>query len=208
MNNFFDKIYCINLKHRTDRRERAQKQFDQYKLDVEFVEAYNGNNYRNDFPISNGNFGLILTVEKILKDAMANDYNRILILEDDVEISEEITKFHEQITDLPLDWTLLYFGANHNTHAGSELPIFINNTFSKIHNSYTTHAVGMTRKGMELIHERFNTAPIHEIDVMYAEIQKEHPCYCFNELLMTQASDFSDIENKVVNYNNLITKIR
>ncbi len=203
LNDFFDKIYCINLDRRPDRWVECQTEFDKLNLIVERVSAIDGTNITNNTRLKNGALALSLTVNNIIADAIEKKYNKILILEDDIEFTENINVFNEEIKHLPSDWDLLYFGGNHNLHAGASAPIPVNDYFRRLHNTYSTHAIGINSSGFKLIEEKIRLA-IKEIDVLYAEIQKTNNVYCFNKLLATQRDSFSDIENVRVNYKGII----
>ncbi len=80
----FDNVYCVNLKHRQDRKANILSQCAKYKLGkVEFFEAINGKEHQNNYNLLPGAFGLILSNIEILKNAKEKKYNSIIILEDD-----------------------------------------------------------------------------------------------------------------------------
>lgn len=88
-NEYFDKVYVINLKDSTERLEGFKKEADRVNLVFERVEAIHGSNPDVEF---NGeeNEGwnrnaaaLAKTTLGIVKDAKEKGYKRILIFEDD-----------------------------------------------------------------------------------------------------------------------------
>lgn len=200
LNNFFDKIYCINLDRRQDRWIECEEEFKKINLQVERVSAIDGQTITdNNTGINNGAYALVLTVQKIINEALAANLDKILILEDDIEFTPEISHFNDEVKLLPNDWVMLYFGGNHN--GMNRIPV--NQYFNKLHHTFTTHAVGINNEGMRLIADIVNTKTL-QIDVLYAELQKRHNVYCFNKLMATQRPSYSDIENVVVNYKNII----
>ena len=203
MNEFFDKIYCINLDKRTDRWNESLIEFEKLQLNVERVSAIDGSKLKNNTNIKNGALALTLTVNQIIDEAISENLNRILILEDDVIFTDKIKDFSDMITELPDDWDMVSFGGNHNTHCGSLPPIKVNDNFNKLYNTYSAHAIGISSSGLALIKGKL-LEKLLEIDVLYAEIQKTDNVYCFSELLAYQRPSYSDIEDRVVNYNNLI----
>ncbi len=203
LNEFFDKIYCINLDRRPDRWAECQLEFEKINLNVERVSAIDGRKIKNNTRLKNGALALTLTVYDIITEAIEKKYNKILILEDDIEFTEDIKVFNEEISSLPSNWDLLYFGGNHNIHAGSSQPVKVNEHFKRLHNTYSTHAIGISLTGLSIIDAKLKTH-IKEIDVLYAEIQKVANVYCFNKLLATQRDGFSDIENVDVSYKKII----
>jgi GR25 family glycosyltransferase involved in LPS biosynthesis len=123
INKYFDKIYCLNLDRRIDRIENMKLKLD--KLQIEFTRfpAIDGNvinmsnfdltNYKSSNDSNNFKYEVacILSHIEIIKDAKINEYNRILILEDDVLISNEINNHIQKISDIE-DWKLLYLGSS------------------------------------------------------------------------------------------------
>ena len=51
LNQYFDKIFCINLDSRSDRWEEAQKEFIKHSLNVERVSAIQGSKMNLEFPV-------------------------------------------------------------------------------------------------------------------------------------------------------------
>jgi glycosyl transferase family 25 len=81
MYNFFDKIYCINLKHRTDRYNSSLKTF--IKLNINNVKYFLANKHPKG-----GRYGCFESHINVIHDAYINNYNYILIFEDDVKIAK------------------------------------------------------------------------------------------------------------------------
>jgi GR25 family glycosyltransferase involved in LPS biosynthesis len=139
----------------------------------------------------------------ILDKAIEEDYNSILILEDDVEFTKQVTNMKSFFDSLPEDWDMLYFGGNHNTHVGSEPPTIINDKVCKLHNTFSTHCVAINKKAFKEILERLKKCD-NALDVIYAELQKKLNVYSFYPMIATQRVSFSDIENKMTDYKWLI----
>lgn len=201
----FDNVYCVNLKHRQDRKVNILSQCAKYKLGkVEFFEAINGNEIENKYPINNGNYGLILSNIKILEDAKKNNYKQILILEDDCYFTDEILNINTYIDMLPEDWDMFYLGGNHNVGwVGTLPPQYINDKIVKLHNTFTTHFVAIKNNMYDHLIEKLSNFD-NPIDVIYTTIQKTHNVYCTSETIAKQLNGFSDIEKKYVDYHHMI----
>jgi GR25 family glycosyltransferase involved in LPS biosynthesis len=77
--NFFDKIYCINLKHRPDRYISATKVFNDLNIpNVEF--------YITEKSSKGGRYGCFESHINVIKKAYNEGYNNILIFEDDIRL--------------------------------------------------------------------------------------------------------------------------
>ena len=203
----FNKVYCVNLDKRPDRLENFKNQVEKYDLgEFTRVSAVDGSNinlneYGND--LKSGELGLVLTNLKIIKEAKENNYESILILEDDCSFTDEILNIENYFSKLPLDWDMLYMGGNHNTHMGVQGPIVVNEKVVKLHSTYSTHFIGIKKTlfdHIEIILSKYK----EPLDVSYVKLQKIFNIYSFYPAIAKQIVDFSDIQNSITDYNWLI----
>lgn len=203
----FDKVYCVNLDRRTDRLENFQKQVDKYNLgDYTRISAVDGlflNLLDYNTSLNKGELGLILTNLEIIKDAKYNNYESILIIEDDCYFTDEIKNIQTYFDELPKDWDLLYMGGNHNSHMNVPPPIIINDKVSKLHSTYTTHFIGIKSTVFDQI-ESIISKKNQPLDVLYTTLQKVFNVYSFYPAIAKQIIDYSDIQNSITDYNWLI----
>jgi len=203
---FFDKTFCINLDRRFDRWSECVAEFDKNKLvGIERFKAVDGKSL-SELPkgfLTTSRLALVLTNMLILDKAIEENYDSILILEDDVEFTNQVTNMKSFFDLLPEDWDMLYFGGNHNTHVGSEPPTIINDKVCKLHNTFSTHCVAINNKAFKEILERLKKCD-NALDVIYTELQKKLNVYSFYPMIATQRVSFSDIENKMTDYKWLI----
>jgi len=200
----FDKVFCINLEHRVDRLENFISQVEKYDLGPFSVKkAINGKHINNLTKLDNGNLGLVLTNKEIILESIENKYNSILVIEDDCYFTDEILNIDTYFHFLPDDWDMLYMGGNHNTHCGEIYPKKINDKVIKLHNTYTTHFVGIKNSVYNTILNTIDKYE-HPLDVMYSKIQKEHNVYSFYPAIAKQLNGYSDIQNNSMNYDWLI----
>jgi hypothetical protein len=212
MNNicsYFDAIYCINLDRRKDRWEEAMSEFNKWDINgVERVSAVDGKDidlskYPNRGKINTSELGLVLTNLNIITEADKLGHETILIVEDDAVFTDDISRFDEYYSAVPEDWSMLYFGGNHNKHKGWKQPINVAPGVVKIHRTYTTHCIGIHSRMFDIILNKLNT--VHAaLDVIYTEIQQTNKVYCFHPGLAKQRVGYSDIQNEVRDYNNWI----
>jgi glycosyl transferase family 25 len=201
----FDKVFCINLPHRTDRRESFISEVNKYDLgNFEFFDAYYGQKLPNPHNILPGNVGLIKTNIEILKKAIDDNLNNIVIIEDDCVFTDEILNIDSYFEKLPEKWDMLYFGGNHNYHwHGVPNPIIVNEKVLKLVHSFTTHFIIINKNMFSVLIEKLSSYS-HPIDVIYAEIQKNYDVYSFYPSIAKQSTGYSDIENREINYDFLI----
>jgi GR25 family glycosyltransferase involved in LPS biosynthesis len=195
---YFDQIYCINLDRRKDRWEETVVELKKWDLleSVNRYSAIDGNVIKNNtYPINNGELGLLETHIKLIRNAKEKKYKNILLIEDDIEFTEDITNIDFYFDKLPSDWEMLWFGGNHNKHMGNKIDL-INEQIIKCKNTYATHCIGINENIYE---ELLNllTKRSKPVDVYYSDIQNTHKCYSFNPSIALQRPSFSDIQNKV-----------
>lgn len=206
LNNFFDKIYCINLDSRPDRWEECEKMFSHYNLEVERVSAIIPETTIDG--LMKTEYSLILTNIEILKKSKENGYNRILIFEDDIEFCDYIPnysgesfedRFNKSIQFLPNDWTLFYLGSGIDTGEKS----LVDGELYTIRFAHTTHSVAINSNFYDVCIERLENT-IQPLDISYVWIMKEiGNVYSFYPNLTSQRASHSDIQNRYVDYGHL-----
>lgn len=129
------KIYIINLKTATDRKEKVINELtkigneftnytifeaiigktisdDEIKrlltLDAQYSFYINAHNY--DQIRSRGEIGCYLSHLEVWKDIVKNNYNNVIILEDDVFSELSSSKINEHLNKLPLDYDVAHLG--------------------------------------------------------------------------------------------------
>ena len=80
--NYFDAIYCINIRDRKDWYLLSKKEFDKLAVPVQyhFVTKH-----------KNGDIGCFQSHTELCRQAYNLLYQRIIIFEDDVEITQNFT---------------------------------------------------------------------------------------------------------------------
>ena len=122
INSFFDKIYVLNLDHRSDRmtamkEKLAKNGINNYKrfpaIDGKIkphIDHWRNLKYFFDTP---GAYGVLMSAYFIIIDAIMNKYHQILILEDDVIFHKDFTNlFNQKIKSIPPFWKLLFLGSS------------------------------------------------------------------------------------------------
>ncbi len=118
-----DQIYYINLATRPERKKRIEALMHKHHFNATRVEAVNGKELlRNDLwkitgkkkydtELTLGAIGCALSHFSIWRDAILKGYDRIWIMEDDIEIFqplEKIPELLEKLSKLDPDWDILY----------------------------------------------------------------------------------------------------
>ena len=217
LNDFFDKIYCINLDSRTDKWTECEIEFNKLNINVERFSAVNGAPlFTVGSNLTAGAFGLMLTHQEIIREVINKNYKNVLILEDDVTFIDYFYKyFFYEIKLLPEDWDLLYLGGNNHFHQGKFNLVSdpsrlihkynyrsLNHELCKTTWTQTTHAVAINNKAFNIVSDfinRYNTSPID--DILRIMQQSGYNAYTFLPSLALQRPSMSDIENRFVDYN-------
>lgn len=200
INSFFDKIYCINLKHRVDRWDNCLRQFKENGLNVERFDAVNGKELAPNGlnGLMSGEVGVIRSNYNVIKDAKEKGYKNIIIFEDDVELCDNfITQFESIFDKVPKDWGFLYLGGNHV--GGLTL---VNENIARIKHSYAIHAICVNEQVYDHILELLPNEK-EAVDVTYAKLQQIFPSYVFRPHLAWQKDGHSDIQGGYQNYDFL-----
>lgn len=128
------RIYVINLKKRKDRRDLMIYKLNKIGItNYTFFEAVDGTNHvydtlykmigsKNSFT-SRGSLGIILTYIQLLQDAYIHGYDKILILEDDVNFHKEFDQLTDDFADIMQYglYDLIWIGANQTRYSQTQL---------------------------------------------------------------------------------------
>lgn len=197
-----DRVFCINLEKRLDRRDLAEQEFKKFNLNFEFFVGVDGHLIEAKGKIKPGAIGCVLSHLELFKHIKSLDGEVFMITEDDVVFDNNfIEKYKDYIKRVPENWHLLYLGGN---HTNSVLNI-IDRNIHRLENTYTTHCYLVRKSYIDILISELETEDIfnHEADVHLASIQKKYPCYGFTPALAWQRDGFSDIEMKNVDYKHL-----
>ena len=204
MNSHFDKIFIINLDHRTDRWEQCLHELNKYEIsNYERFSAIKPNlkdlpkNYYDRLEVPTreesykiGALGCKLSHYEIIKISKQRNYKQILILEDDFVFQNNfISNLNNSLKELTFDWHMLYLGGNN-----VKKPENIENC-TYIHKSIetlTTHAYAMSNKIFDLCLKMMLESGC-EIDVFYKKLQKKFKIYCIYPSIIKQRESESDI---------------
>lgn len=204
LNDYFEKIYCINLAKRTERWESVKKQFLNNNITAIRYEAIDGNQYNSVNNLKLGELGCLLSHLNILTECQKNNTENVLITEDDVEFCENFnSKFFEYILELS-NWDMLYLGANHalcNPYENNP-PIKVTEHMYKVLHAYSTHAYAVNKSCYQYLIDHISKLT-NPLDVMYSTIQKNLEVYIFRPHLAWQSEGYSDILEANVNYSFL-----
>jgi len=201
INNYFDKIYCINLARRYDRWEDCIQNFKKHRIIADRFEGMDGKsivmNY--DKPLSPGEYGCLISHLNIINDAVINNYDKILIFEDDIELHNDFSKIAEDfMKEVPDNWDMLYFGAN----TARNQNIKVSNRVNMASSLLTTHAYAIKSTVFHYLIDKILNG-YGQIDKIYSDNHIYMNTYMCNPIIAWQKDGWSDVNNTFVDYNFL-----
>lgn len=168
INLFFDKIFYINLDKDTDRNTKMVEQFKRYDIsnferitgtvvdvvpDISYWRNFNQDKINEKYVL--GGLGCRNSHWRIMKTALERNYNKILILEDDVVFTKDPHQVLKDNKDKLDDWDMLYFGGTEESNFRGQI--------------VGAYAYGLNRKLIEEIYYMLPTCGM-EVDNFYAKV--------------------------------------
>ena len=220
---FFEKIYIINLDERTDRWEKCLDIFKEYELNS--YERVSGVKILEEqFPYldqkSRSQLGCALSFYIILNNAFNNQFENILIFEDDFHFVNNKEKTFDilktSIENLPNDWDIFYLGANIMYDFSNNPISFFKDKLFRLNSCYCMHSISFSKKAISTFISTFPSEILFikkiledykAIDIFMAkEFCNKNLCFIPSEMLCSQIPGFSSIENCMTDYSDLITR--
>jgi len=192
---FFDGIFCINLRHRDDRLKKSVEEF-KYAGIVGRVELL-----RVDKPDSNphnfhspGFWGNLTSHRQCIRSARQRGMRNALIFEDDVQFYEsDIASDVAHIaSELPEDWQLLYLGAIKVVRQCDPY----SDHLLKINHGLGVHAVAVNGTFFDGAIRCLDLAEEfgRPVDSIYCDVvMKAGRSYLANPMIARQYDDYSDV---------------
>ncbi len=204
LNKQFDKIYCINLERRTDRKAYMQAEADRMNMNITFIDAVDGKDWKPKGILNGGQLACIESHKKVWQQAIKDKVQRFLILEDDVLFHRDLQQF--DFEKLPQEWDVLYLGAcqfSWGVSTDSE-----RNVYKCNHDTLATHAIAYTIEAATKILELANKTEFKlPVDNWIAQVLlKGYEAYTiYPNLIIQKKMDDSDIKAATSNY---VSKLR
>lgn len=205
INSIQDIKYClyINLENREDRKEFVEKECK--KIGVNSIRF-------NAVKMINGRIGCSMSHLKCLQIAKNNNWDHVMILEDDIEFLNP-DLFINQINKFLVNeknWDVLLV-------AGNNVPPYqvINDYAIKVTHCQTTTGyivnshyydklIENIKIGIQKLMIDPNQHKYYAIDKYWIQLQKINNWYLIIPATVVQREDYSDIEKRTTNYKNLM----
>jgi len=201
MNNINDIKYAfyINLLSRPDRKQHVENQLKSIGIKAERFNA---------IQMSNGAIGCSMSHLKIIETAKANNWDHVLIVEDDILFTNpnlfvrQFNKFLSNYKDF--DVVLI---------AGNNMPPYkiIDDSCVQVSRCQTTTGYLVQKHYYDILIKNYKEGilflmkeptkhVVYAIDKYWFNLQAIHKWYLIIPLSVTQREDYSDIEKRPTNY--------
>jgi glycosyl transferase, family 25 len=201
-------IFYINLEHRLDRKEHVESQLDSIGL--------KGTRF-NAIKMPNGAIGCSMSHLKLLQLALKSGLDHILIVEDDILFldpllfSSQLDKFLQKHDSK--SWDVILF-------AGNNMPPYekVDETCVKVSQCQTTTGylvnghyieklLNNVKMGLTNLIKEPQSHAKYAIDKHWFSLQNTDNWFLITPLTVVQREDYSDIEKKVINYQEIMTDL-
>ncbi len=208
--NFIDDIkhaFYINLEHRVDRKNQVEEELKTIGIKAERFNA---------IKMENGAIGCSMSHLKLLQDAVNNKLDHILILEDDITFLQpevfktQLNKFFELHGN---NWDVILL-------AGNNMPPYktIDDTCIQVSRCQTTtgylvngHYIKVLMQNVKLGLTNLISKPSEHskfaIDKFWFVLQGASKWFLITPLTVVQREGYSDIEKRVISYENIMRDI-
>jgi len=138
---------------------------------------------------SSGAYGCLRSHLDIIEEARGRGWSNVLIFEDDAALDTELSgKFSSYFQQVPADWEMLHFGANHMA-----APVEVAANVVRITSANSTFAYALNASVFDSFIE-LNTRALTAVDLNNRQLQTEHACYCFMPHLAWVEDLSSDVQ--------------
>jgi len=138
---------------------------------------------------SPGAYGCLRSHLEIIEQARRLDWPNVLVFEDDAALDPDLhEKFASYFAQVPDDWEMLHFGANHMA-----APVPVSANVVRITSANSTFAYALNRTVFDSFIE-LNTRALTAVDLNNRTLQTEHACYCFMPHLAWVEDLSSDVQ--------------
>lgn len=192
INEAFPHKFCINLDRRAERWEQMRSKFE--RCGVEGVQRFTAVDGQHAIVPANwtdspGAYGCLRSHLEIIKEARERGWPNVLIFEDDAAFDPKLNeKFSSYFQQVPADWEMLHFGANHMA-----APVKVSANVVRITSANSTFAYALSRVVFDSFIE-LNTRALTAVDLNNRTLQTDHACYCFTPHLAWVEDLSSDVQ--------------
>ena len=197
--------FYINLDSRPDRKSWCESQLQSIGLQ---------SNRFNAIKLQNGAIGCSMSHLKCLQIAKEKGWDHLLMVEDDIEFTNpELlkTQFEKFLKNTPKnDWDVVIIAGNNMPPYEIIADYCVKVTKCQTTTSYLVNGhyfdtlIANIKDGIALLMKEPHNHRIYAIDKYWFRLQQKDRWFLITPLTVTQRQDYSDIEQRITNYTNVM----
>ena len=202
-------IFYINLEHRIDRKLHVENELTKIGL-TNFTRF-------NAIKMPNGALGCSMSHLKCIQLAKENKWPHVLIVEDDIEFLDQNTFINQANKFLQTidKWDVLLLAGNNilpyktidNNDSCVKVSGCLTTTGYIVSSHYYDKLIQNIKMGITFFMRRPQQKKLYAIDVFWKPLQEVDNWYLLTPLTVIQMEDYSDIEQKKINYVDKMTNL-
>ena len=202
-------IFYINLEHRIDRKLHVENELSKIGL-TNFIRF-------NAIKMPNGALGCSMSHLKCIQLAKENEWPHVLIVEDDIEFLDQNTFINQANKFLQTidKWDVLLLAGNNilpyktidNNDSCVKVSGCLTTTGYLVSSHYYDKLIQNIKMGITFFMRRPQQKKLYAIDVFWKPLQEVDNWYLLTPLTVIQMEDYSDIEQKKINYVDKMTNL-
>jgi len=162
LNKEFDKVVCVNLVSRADKKAKTEAKFNALGIEVEWFKAVeygfahsvvsslpkSTSGFNRFNPKQPNEFGAAMSHYTVIKTAYQEGVENLFVFEDDIMFRKNFNSLFEKYFDaLPSDWDMfLLYSFMYNLQPQN---VRVNSRWIKSYDAWSLMSYGMNRKAME-----------------------------------------------------------
>ena len=200
--------FYINLESRPDRRQHVEQQLS--LVGINNAERFNA------IRLPNGAIGCSMSHLKCLEIALANDWDHVLIVEDDIlflKPNKFVAQFNKFLDRHQTNFDVLLIGGNNLPpyqrvdEACVKVSRCQTTTGYLVQRHYYKQLIANIREGIGKLMREPDKHIMYAIDKYWFQLQGKDRWYLITPLTVTQREDYSDIEQRRTNYTKAMTDL-
>ncbi len=201
--------FYINLENRTDRKEHVEQQLT--SVGITTAQRFNA------IRMENGAVGCSMSHLAILKKALAEGYDHVLIVEDDIQFlnpalfTKQFSEFFKSMNGN--QWDVLLLGGNNSPPFHYVNPACVRvarcqtTTGYLVNGHYIETLIKNIKTGLTHLLSKPQMRTMYAIDRYWFLLQEKDLWFLLTPLTVIQREDYSDIEKKRTNYGRAMTDL-
>jgi len=201
--------FYINLEERTDRKAYVEQQLASVGLE-KVAKRFNATKH------THGALGCSISHYKCLLDAIVNDWDHVLICEDDITFLNPplfVNQLNKCLSNPGLKWDVIMLAGNNAApytvidDSCVKINRCITTTGYLVNKHYMRILADNIKEGASILMENPDLGIYCAVDTYFAHLQQKDMWLLITPLTVTQQEGYSDIEQNHTNYDMLMLNL-